>query len=143
MDQESDLEGWADLAALRRAQDEKVIQRYARGEGRGLDMRPVRGFVTHVRRDLGPKAIICDVKMTVDRGGHQVVVAYYFPDEGDKAAAPAPEPGIAAVPTRANAPAAASLSGLAHASATPRASRTEPASPATAVARLVTPGATT
>lgn len=127
--EETDLEGWADLAALRRAQDEKLIQRYARGEGRGLDMRPVRSFVTHVRRDLGPRAIICDVKMTVDRGGHEVVVGYYFPDKDNKAGAAAPELSIASVPT--------------HASATPRASGTEAASPATAVTRPMMPSATT
>jgi hypothetical protein len=129
MDQEADLEGWADLAALRRAEDEKLIQRYARAEGRGLDMRPVRNFVKHVRRDLGPKAIICEVKMTVDRGGHEVVVGYYFPDECNKAPAPASELSIASVPM--------------HASATPRASGPEAASPATAVARLMMPSATT
>ncbi len=90
MDRETEFGGWASLAARRRAEDEMLVQRYARGNGRGLDMRPVRAFVSHVRRDLGPKAVICDVKMTGGRSGHEVVVGYYFP--GDENETPAATP---------------------------------------------------
>jgi hypothetical protein len=79
---ETDFGGWADLAAQRQAEDEALVQRYAAGEGRGLDMRPVRGFVRHVRRDIGAKGIICDVKMTMNGRGHEVVVWYYVPSDG-------------------------------------------------------------
>jgi hypothetical protein len=79
---ESDFGGWADLAAQRQAEDEALVQRYAAGEGRGLDMRPVRGFVQHVRRDIGAKGIICDVKMTTNGRGHEIVVWYHLPQDG-------------------------------------------------------------
>jgi hypothetical protein len=78
----TDFGGWADLAAQRRAEDEALVQRYAGGAGRGLDMRPVRGFVRHVRRDIGAKAVICDVAMTTNDRGHEIVVWYYFPQDG-------------------------------------------------------------
>jgi hypothetical protein len=77
-----DFDGWADLGAQRQAEDEALVQRYAGGEGRGLDMRPVRGFVRHVRRDIGAKGIICDVKMTMNGRGHEIVVWYYHPEDG-------------------------------------------------------------
>src|SRR6266540_3520811 len=93
MDRETEFDGWADLGARRRAEDEQLIQRYARGEGRGLPMRPVRAFVQHVRRDLGPKAIICDVRMTTGSGGHEVCASYYFPPDGAHAARAAPPTG--------------------------------------------------
>jgi hypothetical protein len=118
---ESEFDGWADLGALRQSEDQMLIQRYASGEGRGLDMRPVRGFVNHVRRDLGPKAIICDVKMTVKRSGHEVVVWYYFPGDGTPAAQA--EARITTVPTPQNEPAAGTrapsdgLAALAHSTA--------------------------
>ena len=77
MDEETEFGGWASLAARRRAEEEKLIERDASGEGRGRDMRPVRSFVQHVRRDLGPKAVICDVRMTADGAGQGVVASYY------------------------------------------------------------------
>ncbi len=108
MDEESEFDGWASLGARRQAEDEMLIQRYAKGEGRGLDMRPVRGFVQHVRRDLGPKAIICDVKMTVNGTGHEVVAWYYFPDPGNGSPAATPvAASVTDVPTRPAEPAAA------------------------------------
>jgi hypothetical protein len=82
---DTDFGGWADLAAQRQAEDEALVQRYASGEGRGLDMRPVRGFVRHVRRDIGLKGIICDVKMTTNGRGHEVVVWYHLPEDGTEA----------------------------------------------------------
>lgn len=104
MDEETEFDGWASLGARRQAEDEMLIQRYAAGEGRGLDMRPVRGFVQHVRRDLGPKAIICDVTMTV----HDVVVWYFFPDTGNGSPAATPlRASVTEVPTRPAEPAAA------------------------------------
>jgi hypothetical protein len=86
--EEDDYDGWADLAAQRRAEDERVVQRYAAGEGRGLDMRPVRGFVRHVRRDIGPKGVITRVLMNVKENGHEIVVWYRFPQKGVRASAP-------------------------------------------------------
>ena len=74
--------GWADLGAQRQAEDEALVQRYAAGEGRGQDMRPVRGFVQHVRRDIGPKGVICQVRMTVQDRGHEICVWFYFPQAG-------------------------------------------------------------
>jgi hypothetical protein len=108
VDEETEFDGWASLGARRQTEDEMLIQRYASGEGRGLDMRPVRGFVQHVRRDLGPKAIICDVKMTVQSTGHEVVAWYYFPDpeNGSPAATPV-EASVTDVPTRPAEPPAA------------------------------------
>jgi hypothetical protein len=82
---ETDFGGWADLAAQRQAEDEALVQRYASGEGRGLDMRPVRGFVRHVRRDIGPRGIISDVKMTTKGRGHEIVVWYHLPEDGPSA----------------------------------------------------------
>ena len=81
----TDFGGWTDLAAQRRAEDEALVQRYAGGTGRGLDMRPVSGFVRHVRRDIGAKAIIWDVAMTTNGRDHEIVVWYYFPHEGTAA----------------------------------------------------------
>jgi hypothetical protein len=82
---EGDFDGWADLGAQRRAEDEMLVQRYAAGEGRGLDMRPVRGFVQHVRRDIGPRGIISAVKMTMNGRGHEIVVWYRLPQDGTAA----------------------------------------------------------
>jgi hypothetical protein len=78
--------GWADLSAHRRAEDDALVQRYAAGEGRGQDMRPVRGFVQHVRRDIGPKGVICRVRLTEHTRGHEVCVWFYFPQDGRPAA---------------------------------------------------------
>ena len=97
---ETDFGGWADLAAQRQAEDEALVQRYAGGEGRGLDMRPVRGFVRHVRRDIGVKGIICDVKMTTNGRGHEIVVWYHVP--GDGTAARPQTASVADVPTTRN-----------------------------------------
>jgi hypothetical protein len=140
VDRESEFDGWADLGALRQAEDEMLIQRYASGEGRGLDMRPVRGFVNHVRRDLGPAAIICDVKMTVERSGHEVIAWYYFPDGETPAAQP--QAKVTSVVTQPNEPAAGvrtssdGLAALAHSTAPAPASPTRTPPPAAAPARI-------
>lgn len=80
--EDTPFDGWADLGAQRQADDEALVQRYAAGEGRGQDMRPVRGFVQHVRRDIGPKGVISQVRMTVQDGGHEICVWFYFPQDG-------------------------------------------------------------
>lgn len=80
--EDTPFDGWADLGAQRQAEDEALVQRYAAGEGRGQDMRPVRGFVHHVRRDIGAKGVICQVRMTVQDRGHEICVWYYFPRDG-------------------------------------------------------------
>jgi hypothetical protein len=80
--EDTPFDGWADLGAQRQAEDEALVQRYAAGEGRGQDMRPVRGFVQHVRRDIGPKGVICQVRMTVRDRGHEICVWFYFPQDG-------------------------------------------------------------
>jgi len=105
---EDEFDGWDSLAARRQAEDESLIRRYASGAGHGLDMRPARGFVQHVRRDLGPEAIICDVKVTVHGTGHEVVAWYYFPgaEDGSPAATPV-QASVAEVPTQPAEPAAA------------------------------------
>ncbi len=90
--EETDFDGWADLGAQRAAEDESLVQRYAAGEGRGQDMRPVRGFVRHVRGDIGPKGVICQVRMTVQGRGHEIVVWFYFPQDGQE-----PRPQTASV----------------------------------------------
>jgi hypothetical protein len=82
MVEDTPYDGWADLGAQRQAEDEALVQRYAAGEGRGQDMRPVRGFVQHVRRDIGPKGVISQVRMTVEDRGHEVCVWFYFPQDG-------------------------------------------------------------
>lgn len=80
--EDTPFDGWADLGAQRQAEDEALVQRYATGEGRGQDMRPVRGFVQHVRSDIGPKGVICQVRMTVQDRGHEICVWFYFPQDG-------------------------------------------------------------
>lgn len=80
--EDTPFDGWADLGAQRQAEDEALVQRYAAGEGRGQDMRPVRGFVQHVRRDIGAKGVICQVRMTVEDRGHEICVWFYFPQAG-------------------------------------------------------------
>jgi hypothetical protein len=110
VDEETELDGWASLGARRQAEDEMLVQRYASGEGRGLDMRPVRGFVQHVRRDLGPRAVICDVKMTVHGTGHEVVAWYYFPDSENGSPATPVQATVTDVPTRPSEPGAATPS---------------------------------
>lgn len=140
MDEETEFDGWSSLDARRQAEDEKLIQRYAGGEGRGLDVRPVRAFVQHVRRDLGPTAIICDVTMTVNGTGHEVVASYYFPGAENESPAAAPmQASVTDVPTRptehAAMPAAAGGSltpVLQSATATPRSLARLPTAPAPA-----------
>jgi hypothetical protein len=82
MVEDTPFDGWADLGAQRQADDEALVQRYAAGEGRGQDMRPVRGFVQHVRRDIGARGVICQVRMTVHERGHEVCVWFYIPQDG-------------------------------------------------------------
>jgi len=151
VDRETEFDGWADLGARRRAEDEQLIQRYARGEGRGLPMRPVRAFVQHVRRDLGPKAIICDVRMTTGRGGHEVCAWYYFPPDGAHAGPAAPQAvaSVMDVPTLAGDPPAAmprapgdGLASLARSSAAVPASPGRSPLPAPAPARLTSDATT-
>jgi hypothetical protein len=86
--EDSGFDGWTDLGAQRQAEDEALVQRYAASEGRGQDMRPVRGFVAHVRRDIGSKGVICRVRMTEQARGHKICVWFYFPQDGQTAAAP-------------------------------------------------------
>jgi hypothetical protein len=74
---ETAYDGWADLSAQRRAQDEALVQEYAAGEGRGMDMRPIRGFVQHVRRDIGPRGEILKVRKTPA----EIIVWYRLPGE--------------------------------------------------------------
>lgn len=76
------FDGWADPDAQRRAEDEALVQRYAAGEGTGQDMRPVRGFVRHVRDGIGPSGVISQVRMTVTDTGHEICVWYHFPRNG-------------------------------------------------------------
>lgn len=80
--EDTPFDGWADLGAQRQAEDEALVQRYAAGEGRSQDMRPVRGFVQHVRRDIGAKGVICQVRMTVQDRGREICVWFYFPQDG-------------------------------------------------------------
>jgi hypothetical protein len=139
---ETDFDGWADLGAQRRAEDEALVREYAAGEGRGLDMRPVRGFVQHVRRDIGPKGVICRVQMTMYGRGHEICVWFYFPGQGRPAA---PQTAtVTHVPTKVgDRPALASgLAALAQVSATPPVSPTRPPS-APATPGKTEPGTTT
>lgn len=80
--EDTPFDGWADLGAQRQAEDEALVQRYAAGEGRGQDMRPVRGFVRHVRRDIGARGVITQVRMTVKDRGHEICVWFYIPQDG-------------------------------------------------------------
>jgi hypothetical protein len=145
VDRETEFDGWADLSARRRAEDEQLIRRYAHSQGRGLPIRPVRAFVQHVRRDLGPKAIICEVRMTTGSTGHEVCAWYYFPPEGGHGLAAAPQAvaSLADVPTLAGDPPAAMPRAPSHGlPSLARSSAAVPASPgrhpvsATAPARL-------
>jgi hypothetical protein len=135
---ETDFDGWADLGAQRRAEDEALVQRYAAGEGRGLDMRPVRGFVRHVRRDIGPKGIISRVRMTKDAPGHEICVWYRIPPDGERPGQTQTASVTDVQPAEGGAtgPAPGGLAGLARASAAPPPARTTPvASPNTTTAR--------
>lgn len=130
--EDSGYDGWADLAAQRRAEDEALVREYAAGDGRGLDMRPVRGFVGHVRRDIGPKGVISRVQMTMKERGHEIVVWYYFPQKGVRACVPqtatTTQPRLGAAPGSAD----DGLAALARPSVTPPASPSRPPSaPAT------------
>ncbi|GLY80961.1 hypothetical protein [Actinoallomurus iriomotensis] len=130
--EETGYDGWADLAAQRRAEDEALVREYAAGEGRGLDMRPVRGFVRHVRRDIGPKGVISRVQMTAKERGHEIVVWYYFPRKGP--GAPVPKTATTTRPRLGEAPRpdGDGLAALARPSVTPPASPSRPPStPAT------------
>jgi hypothetical protein len=128
--EETDYDGWADLAAQRQAEDEALVQKYAAGEGRGQDMRPVRGFVRHVRRDIGPKGVICKVQMTTqEHGGHEIVVWYYYPQKGTRASAP--KTATSTEPPSGGAPAPGGLAALARPSVAPPPASPPPASPAT------------
>ena len=93
--------GWSNLAAQRAVEDERLIERYAQGEGRGRDMTGVRDFVHKVRRDLGPRAVICEVSMEPGRDGEKIVVGYYFPnDNAGPCATPLRKgPDVSAIPT--------------------------------------------
>jgi hypothetical protein len=108
MDWETDLDGWASLADRRQAEDEALVRRYASGEGRGLDMRPVRGFVRKVRHDLGPAAAIVDVRLTSVGRGSNVTVWYLLDGrpEAAPAAAVAADSDVSDVPIMSDAPAA-------------------------------------
>jgi hypothetical protein len=88
MVEDAGFDGWADITAQRQAEDDALVQRYAAGEGRGQDMRPVRGFVRHVRRDIGPKGVICRVRMTENPRGHEICVWFHFPQDGRPAGTP-------------------------------------------------------
>jgi hypothetical protein len=129
--EDTGYDGWADLAAQRRAEDEALVREYAAGEGRGLDMRPVRGFVRHVRRDIGPKGVISRVQMTTKDHGHEIVVWYHFPQNGPRPVVPKtatttqPRSGVAPGPVDDG------LAALARPSVPPPASRGRP-SPAPA-----------
>ncbi|MGH3375294.1 MAG: hypothetical protein ACRDP6_11185 [Actinoallomurus sp.] len=80
----TDFDGWADLSAQRSAEDDVLVQRYAAGEGRGQDMRPVRGFVRHVRHDIGPKGLILKVRMTENAPRREICVWYRIPPDGER-----------------------------------------------------------
>lgn len=124
---EAGFDGWADLGAQRRAQDEALVQEYAAGEGRGQDMRPVRGFVQHVRRDIGPRGEILKVRKTPT----EIVVWYRLP--GQEANSPQTASVTDTPPAGASAPAA--LAAMSRMSATvpnAPAARTPAGSPATA-----------
>ena len=92
------------LLARRQDEDERLIEAYAAGEGRGRDIRPVRDFVRHVRRDVGPRAVISKVALGEPGSGDQVVAWYFFPEDGDPATAatPAARPDVKDVPTQAS-----------------------------------------
>ena len=96
MGSEAGFGGWADLAAQRRDEDERLVQQYAQGQGRGRNLRPVRDFVHKVRRDLGPKAVICSVE--TKQNGQEILVGYYFPQPDVPAQRPAQAPNSAAAP---------------------------------------------
>lgn len=80
--EDTGFDGWADLGAQRRAEDEVLLQRYAVGEGRGQDLRPIRGFVREVRGRIGPSGVICQVRMTEEGGSREIIVWFYFPQNG-------------------------------------------------------------
>jgi hypothetical protein len=80
----TDFDGWADLSGQRTAEDDVLVQEYAAGEGRGQDMRPVRGFVRHVRGDIGPKGVILKVRMTETPPRREICVWYRIPPDGER-----------------------------------------------------------
>jgi hypothetical protein len=121
--EDSGFDGWADLGAQRQDEDEALVQRYAASEGRGQDMRPVRGFVAHVRRDIGSKGVICRVRMTEQARGQKICVWFYFPQDGQTAAAPQTATSTDVRPLSTGSP-ATGIAALAQASTAP------PASPA-------------
>jgi hypothetical protein len=86
-------------------------------------MRPVRGFVQHVRRDIGPKGVICDVEMTMKGRGHKIVVWFYIPGEGSptrpQAASVVDVPALVCEPAPSGSPAPGGLAALARSAAAP------------------------
>ncbi|MGW5647105.1 hypothetical protein ACWEV3_25830 [Saccharopolyspora sp. NPDC003752] len=87
--------GWSERLARRKADDERLLQEYARGEGAGRNLRPLRDWVHHVRQDIGANGVITKVELKPDG---EVVAWFYVEPEPEEQPAPQPETRLPNVP---------------------------------------------
>src|SRR5260370_35483307 len=66
------------LVATRAAEDESLWLAFARGRGRDLDLRVVRGYLDAARRMFGLEATFCDLDVTERDSGVETTIWYYF-----------------------------------------------------------------
>ncbi len=80
------MDDWTEFERMeqRKAQDERVVQEWARAHGDRDAARHVRNFVAHVRNDIGVNGVITDVKMKPVKDGLEIVACYHMePDPTD------------------------------------------------------------
>ncbi|MEV6230290.1 hypothetical protein AB0L88_20780 [Saccharopolyspora shandongensis] len=87
--------GWSERLARRKADDERLLQEYARGEGAGRNLRPLRDWVHHVRQDIGANGVITKVELKPDG---ETVAWFYVEPEPEEQPAPEPETRLPNVP---------------------------------------------
>src|SRR5260370_10740044 len=66
------------LVATRAAEDESLWLAFARGRGRDLDLRVVRGYLDAARRMFGLEATFCDLDVTERDSRVETTIWYYF-----------------------------------------------------------------
>lgn len=89
--------GWSERYARRQADDERLLQEYARNEGFGRNLKPLRDWVHHVRKDIGANGVITEVGLKPDG---EVLAVYYIEPDPDVRGAPdaVPETGLPNIP---------------------------------------------
>ncbi|MEU3621419.1 hypothetical protein [Amycolatopsis coloradensis] len=90
----TDPDSWFQRMERRKSEDKRLLAEWARANG-DRELRHAREFVEHVRRDIGVNGVITAVDVKPDKGGLEVVAAYYLePDPADAL----PSPVSAATP---------------------------------------------